>query len=78
MGEKIIDYISGQLIEARPEEVNATQPFSKMLVEDYGYEKEDIITRPQFRVKRNPSDKKGYRSRSVTIPLSLSSPAPYT
>ena len=60
MGEKIIDYISGQLIEARPEEVNATQPFSKMLVEDYGYEKEDIITRPQFRVKRNPSDKKGY------------------
>lgn len=60
MTEKIIDYISGIEIEVKPEEVYATQPFSKMLVEDYGYTKDDIITRPQYRVKRNPSDKKGY------------------
>lgn len=36
-GDKIIDYISGQMVEAGPEEVETTQPFSKLLVEDYGY-----------------------------------------
>ena len=58
--EKLIDYVSGQEIPATPEEKYATQPFSKMLVEDYGYDKSMIITRPQFRIKRNPSDKVGY------------------
>lgn len=53
------DYISGEPVKATPEEIDATQPFSKMLVEDYGYSKEQIITRPQYRVKRSPSDKKG-------------------
>jgi len=52
----IIDYISGQEIKATPEEVEAVQPFSKQLVEDYGYSKEEIQTRPQFRVKSSPSD----------------------
>ena len=52
----IIDYISGQQVKASPEEVQATQVFSKILVEDYGYPKEKIQTRPQFHVKVRPSD----------------------
>lgn len=52
----IIDYISSQEIKATPEEVEAVQPFSKQLIEDYGYSKENIQTRPQFRVKSSPSD----------------------
>ncbi len=46
-----------------PEEIEAVQVFSKRLVEDFGYKKEQIQTRPQFRVRRRPSDediKKGY------------------
>ncbi|MDR0969416.1 MAG: N-6 DNA methylase [Lentimicrobiaceae bacterium] len=56
----IRDYISGQQVKATPEEVEAVQVFSKILVEDYGYPKENIQTRPQFRVKASPSDTKGY------------------
>ncbi|MGL4346863.1 MAG: N-6 DNA methylase [Chitinophagaceae bacterium] len=59
--DKIIDYISGQEIVATPEEIEATQVFSKILVEEYGYLKDHIQTRPQFRVKGHPSDtKKSY------------------
>jgi len=54
----IIDYISGQEVKATPEEVEAVQIFSKQLVEDYGYPKNHIQTRPQFRVKVRPSDTK--------------------
>jgi len=57
----IIDFISGQKLKATPEEIEAVQVFAKQLVEDYGYPKEHIQTRPQFRVKVRPSDtKKGY------------------
>jgi type I restriction enzyme M protein len=52
----ILDYISGQEIKATPEEVEATQVFSKRLVEEYGYTKEYIQTRPQYFVRRTPSD----------------------
>lgn len=52
----ILDYISGEQVKASPEEVEATQVFSKILVEDYGYPKNHIQTRPQFRVKASPSD----------------------
>jgi len=55
---KIIDYISGIEVNATPEEVEAVQVFSRQLVEDYGYKKEQIQTRPQFRVKVRPSDTK--------------------
>ena len=54
----IIDYISGVKIKSTPEEVEATQVFSKILVEDYKYPKENIQTRPQYRVKARPSDTK--------------------
>lgn len=52
------DYISGIEVRETPEEVNAVQVFSKILVEDYKYPKENIQTRPQFRVKARPSDTK--------------------
>lgn len=52
----IQDYISGERIRATPEEVGATQPFSRSLVEDYGYPKSHLRTRPQFKVKSSPSD----------------------
>jgi len=55
-GGYIIDFISGQEVKATPEEVEAVQVFAKQLVEDYGYPKSHIQTRPQFRVKVRPSD----------------------
>jgi len=54
----IIDFISGRKIKAAPEEIEAVQVFARQLVEDYGYPKEHIQTRPQFRVKVRPSDTK--------------------
>lgn len=54
----IIDYISGLPVKETPEEIEAVQPFSKILVDDYGYPKELIHTRPQYRVKVRPSDTK--------------------
>lgn len=54
----IEDYISGAEVKVTPEEIQAVQPFSKILVEDYGYPKELIITHPQYRVKVRPSDTK--------------------
>lgn len=52
----IFDYISGKKIIATPEEVESVQVFSRMLVQDYGYLKEQIVTRPQWHVKSRPSD----------------------
>lgn len=60
----IEDFISGLLVPATPEELDATQPFSQQLVEDYGYPRSHIQTRPQFRVKASPS---GARSFPVDI-----------
>lgn len=54
----IEDFISGTEVKGTPEEVQAVQPLSKILVEDYGYPKECIITHPQHRVMVRPSDTK--------------------
>lgn len=54
----LFDYISGQEIKATPEEIEAVQVYSKILVEDYEYPKDVLQTRPQFRVKVRPSDTK--------------------
>ena len=54
----VVDYISGEQVKATPEEVEAVQIFARQLVEDYGYSKEQIQTRPQYRVKIRPSDTK--------------------
>ncbi len=52
----IADYISGLAVRATPEEVESVQIFARRLVDDYGYAKEQIQTRPQFRVRKRPSD----------------------
>jgi type I restriction enzyme M protein len=57
----IRDFVSGARVRATPEEVQATQVFSRRLVEDFGYPLDHIATRPQFRVSRRPSEtKKSY------------------
>lgn len=35
----IKDFISGENVKATPEEINAVQVYSKILVSDYGYKK---------------------------------------
>ena len=50
------DYITGLPISPTPEELNAVQVFARRLVEDYGYPKSHIQTRPQYRVRKSPSD----------------------
>jgi len=54
------DYISGQMVPAGPEELEAVQPFSRQLVADYGYPREHIHTRPQWTVSRRPSGGQPY------------------
>ncbi|WP_312241707.1 N-6 DNA methylase [Pantoea sp.] len=54
----IKDYVSGVLVKATPEELEAVQVFSEVLHKDYGYPLSHIQTRPQWRVKVRPSDKK--------------------
>lgn len=54
----LIDFITGKPVKDGPEEREAVQVFARMLVEDYGYPKENIQTRPQYRVKARPSDTK--------------------
>lgn len=54
----IEDFVSGLPVRATPEEIEAVQVFSKMLVNDYEYPKTCIQTRPQWRVKVRPSDVK--------------------
>jgi type I restriction enzyme M protein len=52
----VSDYISGTQVRATPEEIEAVQVFARRLVEDYGYSKPQIQTRPQYRVRVRPSD----------------------
>lgn len=60
LDNKVRDIISGTFVNATPEEIEAVQPFAKILLEDYGYPKNMLTTHPQVRVKASPSDKKGY------------------
>lgn len=53
--ETVIDFVSGEAVRASPEEIEATQVFSRKLVEDFGYDKKQIQTRPQFKIKQSPS-----------------------
>jgi type I restriction enzyme M protein len=50
------DYVSGIELKATPEEIEAVQVFARRLVEDYGYPKSTLQTRPQYRVRKRPSD----------------------
>ncbi len=56
----LTDYISEKKIRDTPEEKEAVQVFFRRLVEEYGYDKTQIQTRPQFRVKESPSGKEKY------------------
>lgn len=51
----LVDFISGKTVRATPEEVEAVQVFARRLVEELGYPKDLIQTRPQFRVRARPS-----------------------
>ena len=51
----ILDYVSGVVVKATPEE-ESVQVFARRLVEDYGYPKRCIQTRPQYRVRKRPSN----------------------
>ena len=53
---QIQDFVSGHWVKANPEEVDAVQIFSRRLIEDYDYPKSHIQTRPQYRVRKRPSD----------------------
>ncbi|HWS90568.1 MAG TPA: N-6 DNA methylase [Pyrinomonadaceae bacterium] len=63
----VSDYISGKLVRATPEEIDAVQVFSRRLVEDLNYPKEHIQTRPQFRVRASPSQESRGRGYPVDI-----------
>ncbi|MFW6046817.1 MAG: N-6 DNA methylase [Candidatus Woesearchaeota archaeon] len=52
----IVDYISGEKVRNTPEETEAVQVLAKQLVENFNYDKEQIQTHPQYRVKASPSD----------------------
>lgn len=49
------DYISGQLVQAKPEETEAVQVFARRLVEELGYPKSHVRTRPQLMLREAPS-----------------------
>ena len=53
--EIIYDYITGSEVKTGKKEQVVVNTFSKQLVEDWKYNKEQIQTRPQFRVKVSPS-----------------------
>jgi len=63
-----VDYISGRQVKATPEEIEAVQVFSRRLVEDFGYPKSHITTRPQFRVRPRPS---GDRARGYPVDIAV-------
>lgn len=54
----LTDYVSGKPVRATPEQVDAVQVFARRLIEDYGYPKTHLQTRPQFRVRMRPSDER--------------------
>jgi type I restriction enzyme M protein len=54
-----IDYASGRIITAGPEEIDATQPLLEILIQEAGWQAGQIVSRPnQWRVPSNPSAKR--------------------
>lgn len=54
-----IDRASGRIISAGPEEVDATQPLLEILIDESGWNPNQIVSRPkQWRVVANPSGKR--------------------
>ena len=56
---KIVDRASGRLISASPEELDATQPLLRALIDECGWQAEQIVSRPQqWRVPAHPSGRR--------------------
>jgi type I restriction enzyme M protein len=53
--QTVTDYVSGKQVKASAEEIEAVQVFARKLVDDLGYSKSHIQTRPQYRVRSSPS-----------------------
>ena len=56
--KQVLDRVSGRLVVAGPEEVNATQPLVELLVDESGWDDAQFVTRPQWRVPASPSGKR--------------------
>lgn len=52
----VVDYVSGQVVPAGDEEVNATQALSRILIDTLGWPRDQIRTRPQWSVPSTPSE----------------------
>ncbi|MBR6705245.1 MAG: hypothetical protein IKI84_01010 [Clostridia bacterium] len=61
----IVDFITGTPVRGTPEEIEAVQPFSQKLVEDYGYPVQNIMTHPQYRVSLQKSKRYLIRERKL-------------
>lgn len=68
----ITDFVSGKPVRATPEEIDAVQVFSRRLVDEFGYPRELIQTRPQFRVRIRPSAE---RARGYPVDIAVFSAA---
>ena len=64
---QIQDFVSGHWVKAGPEEVDAVQIFSRRLIEDYDHPKSHIQTRPQFRVRKRPSDEEKFYPVDIAV-----------
>jgi type I restriction enzyme M protein len=62
------DFISGKPVKSTPEELEAVQVFSRRLVQEFGYPKSVIVTRPQHRVRQRPS---GARKRGYPVDIAV-------
>lgn len=57
---QIIDFISGQVVRAGPQELDAVQVFSQRLVQEYGYSRQQCQTRPRFHINGSLSGQEKY------------------
>ena len=63
----IPDVISGLQVKAKPEEIEAVQPFATELMVTYGYPKGHIRNHPQWTVRRRPSDRTGHYPVDIVV-----------
>jgi type I restriction enzyme M protein len=56
----VIDRVTGRIVTAGPEEVDATQPLLEILIEEAGWNPKQIVTRPQWRVVASPSGNRAW------------------
>ena len=58
---QLIDRASGRLIRGGPEEINATQPLLRILIDECGWDANQIVSRPkQWRVPSHPSGERAW------------------